>query len=56
MGLDTVLKVKRKNTIFWWLHNQGNRLNRCLRRCDQASGVDPWSKRRFVAVVSVFMY
>ena len=27
---DTVLKVKRKNTIFWWLHNQGNRLNRRL--------------------------
>ena len=27
---DTVLKVKRKNTIFWWLRNQGNRLKRRL--------------------------
>ena len=30
MGSDTVLKVKRKNTIFWWLHNQGNRLKSAL--------------------------
>ena len=30
MWSDTVLKVKRKNTIFWWVCNQGNRLKRRL--------------------------
>lgn len=24
------MKVKRKNTIFWWLRNQGNRIKRRL--------------------------
>ena len=57
-GSDTVLKLKRRNTIFWWLHNrgnrgkQGNRLNRRLGPIHIANGYFASSSLRWASQTS----